>query len=280
MITSSNSNDLNDYDQTINFNAKTRAQESEVSDKIEPIWWKTFPGYLRDDIRGPILQQTSDGGFILTGTDDLTSHDMGVILIKTDESGNEQWNRSYPMSDYYAYLGPGSVIQTSDEGYLISGTIRRNSDINFDINLIKTDRFGNLEWSKSYGYNSSVGWGDSIIQTDDGGYIFTGYIYKHQPNSLQDIWVVKLNSSGNIEWEKTFGGNDEETSFCIISTNDNGYAIVGRTGSYTSTTAVWLIKIDNYGNEQWNRTYDSKYYDMGISIKQTYDNGFIMDNKN
>jgi len=206
-------------------------------------WNKTFGGSANDI--GCSGNQTYDGGYIITGnTESYGGEDDDVWLIKTDASGNEEWNKTFGWAGYDE--SGRSVQQTTDGGYIIAGSW-----------LIKTDGSGNEEWIKGCG-----GYGHSVSQTDDGGYIITG-------STGGDIFLNKTDGFGNEEWNKTFGGGRGNS---VSQTDDGGYIITGRTYSYD----VCLIKTDGFGNEEWNRTFGGSNEDSGSSVAQTEDGGYII----
>ena len=230
-------------------------------------WSKTFGG--SDDAGGSSGTQTYDGGYIITGNiESYGAGDDDVWLIKTDASGNEEWNKTF---DDIGNESGNSVQQTTDGGYIITGTTWSYDWGNGDVWLIKTDCFGNEEWNKTFGSSFDES-GYSVSQTDDGGYIITGY-----KGSYGDVWIIKTDSFGNEEWNNTFGGSNEDVGRSVFQTSDGGYIITGYTYSYgAGSKDVWLIKTDSFGNEEWNKTFGGTDSDSGSSVSQTDEGGYII----
>ena len=164
-------------------------------------WSKTFGGIDRD--YGRSVQQTADGGFIIAGSTRSSSvGSSDVYLLKTDSNGNETWSKAFGGTDGEEY--GNSVRQTADGGFIIAGSRRFFSARNSDVYLLKTDSNGNETWSKTFGgaYND---YGNSVQQTDDGGFIIAGLTRSYGAGK-SDVYLLKTDSNGNL--------NDEQTA-CI-----------------------------------------------------------------
>ena len=233
-------------------------------------WNKTFGGSESD--RGDCIQQTSDGGYIITGsTESYGNGNEDMWLIKTDENGSSQWAMTYggTGNDYGL-----SVQQTNDNGYIITGGTSSYGFGSGDIWLVKTDENGDEDWNKTFG-----GWnfecGESVQQTIDGGYFITGYTLSFG-NGNSDVWLIKTDSSGDMEWNNTIGGSHYDYGWSGIQSSDEGFVIVGRTESYGAGHGdFWIIKTDNQGNEIWDETYGTNGYESAHSVQETQDGGYI-----
>jgi hypothetical protein len=119
-------------------------------------------------------------------------------------------------------------------------------------------------------------WGKPLIQTSDGGYAIAGYTSSFGAGEA-DVYVVKLDANGNLQWTKTIGGPESEEGNSLIQTSDGGYAIAGYTESFgAGKMDVYVIKLDATGNLQWTRTIGGKKEDMGTSLIQTSDGGYAI----
>ena len=228
---------------------------------------------------GKSLIQTSDGGYAIAGT--TTSFGAGgwdVYVVKLDANGNLQLTKTI---DGQASEEGNSLIQTSDGGYAITGSydIVDGEVYTGDVYVVKLDAKGNLQWTKTIG-GPGYEEGRSLIQTSDGGYAIAGSTTSFGAGK-DDVYVVKLDANGNLQWTKTIGGPGNEAGYSLIQTSDGGYVIAGATYSFGTGSSdvysdVYVIKLDANGNLQWTKTIGGKYHDLGHSIIQTSDGGYAI----
>ncbi len=148
----------------------------------------------------------------------------------------------------------------------------------FDAWIVKLDCRGNVQWQRSYGRQSIYDGIHSIQQTNDGGYIVAGGTESVAVGTTWDAWVLKLDSNGNVQWQKTYGENRNGFAYSIQQTADGGYIVAGDTEAIGANTYfdVWVLKLDSSGNVQWQKAYGGPYHDQGRSIRQTSDGGYIL----
>jgi len=213
---------------------------------------------------GNSVQQIIGGGYIATGFSC-----GGVLLIKTDESCDTLWTKTFGGDE------GNSVQQTTDEGYIIVGTTSSFGAGEDDIWLIKTNENGDSIWTKTYGGITGEE-GYAVQQTNDGGYIIVGYTDSYGAGE-DDIWLIKTDANGDTIWTKTYGGSSNEEGFSVWQTSDSGYVITGYTNSFgAGDNDVWIIKTDANGDTLWTKTLGGVESDVGKSIQQTADGGYIV----
>ena len=255
-------------------------------------WSKKYGGLLNEGASElESIQQTSDLGYIITGTtkgyDTVISDN--IFLIKTDAAGDTLWTRIFTAP---AYDQAKSVQQTNDGGYILSG--RTTSFVGggqMDDVLIKTDSMGMITWAKTYGgFEGEEGM--SVKQTADSGFIVTGATYSYgSAAGTSDVFVVKTDVNGIVQWSKAYGAVSVEASYSIIQSQDGGYAIVGFTESFLSpsfnasqyrapqgddSSNVILLKIDSAGNLQWSKIYGGLLLDEAYGLSQARDGGYLI----
>jgi len=232
-------------------------------------WAKTIGG-IRDD-EGYSIVPTKDRGYAITGVS--SSYGLGsstvdyeaiydVYVIKLDSVYNLQWTKTIG--------GTGddegnSIVQTKDDGYAITGKTNSYGAGGYDVYVIKLDSVGDLQWTKTIGGKKND-YGNSIIQSRDGGYAITGVTYSFNDTVNGDIYVVKLDSVADIQWTKTIGETGADAGQSIIQTSDGGYAIGSNFGSSS------FVKLDSMGNLKKVLTYDGSC----ASMIQTKSDGFAM----
>jgi len=233
-------------------------------------FFATF-GWLGNDC-GYSVQQTSDGGYIITGhTDAQGTGNWDVWLVRTDADGNKVWDNTFGGTGWDEGY---SVQPTSDGGYIVVGYTDRGTG-DYDVWLIKTDSSGNEVWDKTFGAEGTDR-GYSVQQTTDGGYIVAGYNGSYGAGGAC-VWLIKTDASGNEVWDKTFGGTRSDEGYSVQQTTDGGYIVAGWTMSYgMGDHDVWLVKTDASGDKVWDKTFGGTGDDEGFSVQQTSDGGYII----
>ena len=271
-------------------------------------WQNTIGGSNTDDLYS--IEQTSDGGYILGGhsssalSGDKTEGFIGFYdywVIKLDSTGNIQWQNTIGGSgDDKLY-----ITQTSDDGYILGGS--SNSDISadktessnggYDYWIIKLNALGSIVWQKTIGGSLD----DKLYaldETEDGGFILGGYSMsgisgdKTESNIGEaDYWVIKIDNTGNISWQKTIGGSANDVLYSLKCTLDNGIVLFGSSNSGfsgdktepsilspfgTNTDDYWILKLDSAGIIQWQNTIGGNSTDQAGDIDQTFDSGYIL----
>lgn len=215
------------------------------------------------------LIQTSDMGYAVVGE---AINDF--FLVKITPNGTLEWNKTY---DGGATDVARSVIQTSDGGYVIAGRTGWGAG-NWDGWVVKTNSEGTIEWEKKYG-GSRDDLLYAVVKTENGGYAVAGYTTSYGAG-LDDCWLVKINSNGEQEWEKTYGGTNDDCAFALVTTSDGGYALTGSTVSFgAGQKDFWLIKTDASGNEVWNQTYGGvgiNDHEIATALVVTQDGGYAI----
>ena len=258
-------------------------------------WQKALGGSGWDEILS--AQQTVDNGYILAGKSNSNDGDvlgnkgqLDFWVIKLDESGNIHWQKSLGGSNDDMAK---SVKQTSDGGYIIVGeTASTDGDVtglhgNVDFWVVKLSSTGTLEWQKTLGGNNADIASD-VIQTVDGGYIVVGYVGSGTGDitvfhGLFDYWIVKLNSTGELQWEKTLGGSQPDWARAVVTAPNGGYIIAGTTGSTDGDVIgnnggaeFWVTKVSETGELIWQKTYGGSLAEESFALANTTDNGFIL----
>jgi len=257
-------------------------------------WEKTFGGSSFESLNS--LQQTNDGGFILGGSSASSDGDVSgnngssdFWIVKTDASGNLQWEKNFGGSSFESL---NSLQQTSDGGFILGGSSSSSDgDVSgnngsSDFWIIKTDVSGNLQWEKNFGGSSNETI-NSLQQTSDNGFILGGSSYSSDGNisgnnGSSDFWIVKTDASGNLQWEKNFGGSSNETINSLQQTSDDGFILGGSSSSSDGNVSgnnglsdFWIVKTNQFGTFEWEKNFGGSSNEIISSLDQTSDGGFI-----
>jgi parallel beta-helix repeat protein len=236
-------------------------------------WNRTYGGPLDDSALS--IRQTSDYGYIIAGTTESSGAGSNdILLIKTTESGIQEWNKTYGTK----YSEEGYDVLELKDGYLILGTIELSSIIgagNINIWLIKTDLSGRKIWDKNYGGDLTE-YGFSLSQTLEGGFLITGATRSSGSGGF-DVWRIKLSPDLVVEKENLYGSIANDYGYSGFQTNDGGYIIGGSSNSYGSSGYdALLIKTNNAGALTWNKKYGGTKDDYAYSMIRTYNGGYIL----
>ena len=264
-----------------------------VTGNIE--WQKSLGGTNEDDARS--IQQTLDGGYIVVGSSNSNNGDVSgnhggadYWIVKLNSIGDIQWQKSLGG---LSNEGANSIKETEDGGYIIAGTsASTNSDVSgnhgsIDYWIVKINIEGNIEWQKCFGgTNQDSLW--SITQSFDGGYVIVGYSVSNDGDVSGnhggvDYWIVKINSIGTIEWQKSLGGSNDDIPFSITQTIDGGYIIAGNSSSNDGDVSgnhgyvdCWIVKINSIGIIEWQKSLGGSNQDFVYSIIQISDGSYVI----
>ena len=266
-------------------------------------WQKTYGGSA--DERGSDIIQTQDGGYALLGYSNSNNGDVTANaglqdfwLAKLDTNGNISWQKSF---GYQGADSGISVIQTNDQGYLISGILdvtasgglgnssRSENSLHAggDYWVLKLNSSGDIEWSKYFGGNFTDT-PQGIIQTEDNGFIVVGGSDSNDTDissniGSYDFWVVRISATGDLVWEKSFGGDQIDEARAIVKSSDGNFIIAGDTRSNNNDISnnngaadLWLIKVSPNGDLIWEKTIGGTSFDVARAIVTTHDNGFLL----
>jgi uncharacterized delta-60 repeat protein len=250
-------------------------------------WYKVYGGSAMEIAYS--IQQTIDGGYIVAGKSASDNGDVlenngetDIWILKLTSAGDIDWQKSLGQNSIdEAY----SIQQTYDTGYIIAGSTSSSSTMS-DYWIVKLTSAGNIDWQKSIGGSN----GDKayyVRQTSDEGYIIAGESNSNDGDVSgyhgdTDCWIVKLTSTGEIDWQKSLGGSDWDEAYSIHQTTDEGYIFAGASDSNDGdvsgnhgTRDCWIVKLTSTGEIDWQKSLGGSYRDEAYSIQQTTDGGYI-----
>ena len=235
----------------------------------EESWHNNFPVYMTN-LYGTVVHQTTDGGYIIVGS-------IGgawlwdVLVIKADANGDLVWQKSFGKSGNPDH--GNDILQTSDGGYIVLGDTTSYGVGSADLWLIKLAADGTEQWNKTIGgdyFDEPI----SFTKAIDGGYIIVGNT--DAVDGMGDVWVVKTDDAGEVNWQKTFGSSDSwEYSVCVKTTS-NGYIILGNLLDMNWTESLWLLHLNTQGALTWDKQISVVDSVHGSSITTTTDGGYFI----
>lgn len=266
--------------------------KTDSTDSIQ--WQKTLGGTWNDQATGVVVLPD---GYVVCGLSESFDGDItnphgatDYWIVKTDLAGNIIWQKSYGGTGYDEAQ---SITVTDTYKLIVTGYSGSNdSDVTgnhgaYDIWVLQLDSSGTLLSQKSYG-GTDYDYGYNINLTNDGGYILTGQTGSYDGDVTlnqggNDLWVIKADSAGNIEWQKTMGGPLSENGQCVKQTTDGGYIVAGYTSSYNGDVTnhfgaddYWIIKLDSAGGFTWKHGFGGTYSDYARDVMQTADGGYTI----
>jgi len=235
------------------------------------IWSNTYGTALNEWGFISAVQNGNGSVSIVCGhTSDMEDESNVIVFNISGSSGRENW---YQIVNSQGIQVPYSVCAGPSNSILVLGRTRGAGDENGDAFLMKLDSSGQASWLRNYG-GSADEWGRGVQRASDGGYILA--VYSSSYGSGGDIWLVKVNSSGTIEWNKNYGGAGKDWPYGVLADSE-GYTIAGRTDSFSSGDHdAWLIRTDLRGNTIWERKFGGRDDDKAYALDFTANGGYVL----
>ena len=235
-------------------------------------WAKSYGGLGDDDVFRAI-EISSNGGYLIAGhTDSSGAGNKDLWLIKINEEGAVEWQKTYGG---IAGDVARSIRETADGGHIVVGFTNSFTSGSNDVWVIKLNSDGNIEWQKAYG----AGGADvahAVQQTSDGGYVVAGYT-KSFGASMKDYFILKLSATGEVQWQKRYGGIKDDVIRYVVQLSDGGYLAAGFTHSFGKNGDILVIKLDANGNLIWQKTYGGSKFEEPGAILEMPDGYIIME---
>ena len=232
--------------------------------------WNTTVGGSASDGAGSIIQTTDGGYAVAGGTDSFGAGGNDIYIIKLDSSGVLQWARTVggTLSE-----GASSIVQTTDGGYVVAGTTFHLGSAGYDMYVVRLSSSGSSLWCRAIGGIGYDG-ANSMIRSEDGGYVLAGW---GQPTSgINDMYVVKLDSSGSLLWSERVGTTRDDWANSIFRMNDGGYIVAGQTQLASGTWDCYVVKLNAVGTLLATRTVGGTGDEYAYSVIPTTDSGYVV----
>ena len=198
-------------------------------------------------------------------------NDEGSSLSSQNDENYVTWEVTFGDDD--ADEG-NSVIALDDSTYIVAGYAYSEANLSTDVAVLLINEQGDLVWEKTYG-GDGIDKGHSIRQTSDGGFIITGETWSFGAGA-NDVYLLKLDSEGNMLWDNHFGGGANDEGYSVEETIDGGFIVAGTTGSFGSRYQYYLIKTDSQGDLEWEKTFSGYFNQFGECVIETNDGGYVI----
>lgn len=265
-------------------------------DSLGIIQWQKYYGGSQGELFNDIL--TIPNGYILIGGTDSNDGDISfnhgigdAWIVSVDDTGKIIWEKTYGGSNVDVAIAAtltSNGINVAADTYSSDGDLlNANYHDEFDYWVLKLDTFGSIEWSRCFG-GSVNDYVQSISKLIDGGYVVGGYTYSIDgdvagKHGLRDYWVIKINSAGNLEWQKCLGGTKEDLCHSVIGLDDNGIIAAGTSLStdgdvsfiHDANGDAWIVKLDSSGNLVWEYSYGGTKGDFADELIQIEDGSYV-----
>ncbi|HOX79018.1 MAG TPA: T9SS type A sorting domain-containing protein [Bacteroidales bacterium] len=236
------------------------------------LWVMRYVGPAIDMDVAYAITSDDDGYLYVTGYDFKANrlHDVYAWKLQPPKNTDGFYNL-----EGYATWGEGhSVLETPDKGFLIAGYQGSSmTSSTYNMRLIKTDINGDTLWTRNYGGNNEERAFDVAICPDN-GYILTGFTKSFGAGG-KDLYIVRTDENGNMQWEKTYGIETDEEGYSIVTATDGGYFIAGKTYQYDGAGDLWFMKINAQGDSLWTKRYGGDRRDEVGEVHRTADGGYI-----
>jgi hypothetical protein len=237
------------------------------------IWSRTFPGPLNG--WGSEVLELPDGGFIAAGVIEVNPQTFDSYVVRTDENGNLLWARQYDAGigdDDRAH----AIFLTEDGGFIIAGQAWWPEPPfgSYDVYVVKCDALGNREWTNRYKWApEGADVALAVAQMSDGGFLIGGFTQA----GTWDAYVIRTDTLGNVQWQRTYGGDWGDEAYDLKLTADGGFVLTGAFISNAQTdTDIGLVKANAAGDVEWERVYGGNDAEWGQQVWPTSDGGYLI----
>lgn len=230
--------------------------------------WTRVIGTPDTDILGSVAR-TSDGGSVIAGAS-WTDDGSDTWLVRMDRTGNVLWQRKY-YSERTEY--PRSIIETRDGGFMLLGDTRLAGGKE-DIWCARLDSAGNVQWQQTYG-GADTDWGVDVVEVSSAGFLIAAHTMSFGLG-LNDVWILYIDSSGGIVWQRTYGSPDQDYVSSLYLTGDGGWGFIGSTDSAgAGRYDIWCVRVGPQGSILWQTTFGGHEMDSSAAGILTPDGGVL-----